>query len=88
MRYLIPPSVLYQELPGEAVVLNLATAEYFHLNQLGHAAWEMIRSGADRQAIDEKITREYDASPERIRSDLDAFLKQLVELKLVVQHAE
>jgi hypothetical protein len=80
--------VLYQELPGEAVVLNLATAEYFHLNQLGHAAWEMIRSGADRQAIDAKLTREYDASPERIRSDLDAFLKQLVELKLVVSHEE
>jgi Coenzyme PQQ synthesis protein D (PqqD) len=88
VRYLIPQDVLYQELPGEAVVLNLATAEYFHLNQLGHAAWEMIRSGADRKAIDEKITREYDASPERIRSDLDAFLKQLVELKLVVSHEE
>ena len=88
MRYSIPQSVLYQELPGEAVVLNLATAEYFHLNQLGHAAWEMIRSGADRQAIDEKLNREYDAPPEQIRSDLDAFFKQLVELKLVVSHEE
>jgi len=48
----------------------------------------MIRSGANRRAIDEKLTSEYDAPPEQIRSDLDAFLKQLVELKLVVQHAE
>ena len=88
MRYSIPQSVLYQELPGEAVVLNLATAEYFHLNQLGHAAWEMIRSGADRRDIDAKLTGEYEASPDRIRSDMDAFLKQLVELKLVVFHEE
>jgi hypothetical protein len=86
MRYSIPQDVLYQELPGEAVVLNLATAEYFHLNGVGHAAWEMIRSGADRPAIDAKLTGEYDASAEQIRSDLDRFLKQLVELKLVVQH--
>ena len=88
MRYSIPQGVLYQELPGEAVVLNLATAEYFHLNDVGHAAWEMIRSGTDRQAIDAKLTCEYDAPPEKIRSDLDAFLKQLVELKLVVPHEE
>ena len=88
MHYSIPEGVLYQELPGEAVVLNLGTAEYFHLNQLGHAAWEMIRSGADRQAIDAKLIREYDATPERIRSDLDKFLDQLVELKLVVSHEE
>jgi hypothetical protein len=86
MRYSIPQDVLYQELPGEAVVLNLATAEYFHLNGVGHAAWQMIRSGADRQAIDAKLTGEYDASADQIRLDLDRFLKQLVELKLVVQH--
>ncbi len=84
MRYSIPEGILYQELPGEGVVLNMATAEYFHLNCLGHAAWELIRSGADREAIDAKLTKEFDASPEQIRSDLDAFLKRLVDLKLVV----
>ena len=88
MHYSIPEGVLYQELPGEAVVLNLATAEYFHLKGVGHAAWEMIRSGADRRAIDAKLTDEYDASPDRIRSDMDAFLKHLVDLKLVVPHEE
>ncbi len=84
MRYTIPESVLYQELPGEAVVLNLATAEYFHLNNVGYAAWELIRSGADRRAIEDSLTREFEASPEQIRSDLDAFLKRMVELKLVI----
>lgn len=83
-HYAIPEGVLYQELPGEAVVLNLTTAEYFHLNSLGHAAWELIRSGADREAIEAKLTDEYDASPEQIRSDLDAFLQRMVELKLVI----
>jgi len=83
MRYSIPEGILYQELSGEAVVLNLATAEYFHLNGVGHAAWELIRSGADRKAIEESLTREYEASPEQIQSDLNAFLKRMVDLKLV-----
>jgi hypothetical protein len=83
MRYSIPESVLYQELPGEAVVLNLATAEYFHLNSLGRAAWELIRLGADLPAIEDALTREYEATPEQIRSDLEAFLRRMTELKLV-----
>lgn len=83
MRYSIPEGVLYQELPGEAVVLNLATAEYFHLNSLGRAAWELIRSGVDRPAMEDALIREYEATPEQIRSDLDGFLKRMTELKLV-----
>ena len=83
MRYSIPKGVLYQELPGEAVVLNLATAEYFHLNSLGRAAWELIRSGADDSAMEDALTREYEATPEQIRSDLEAFLRRMTEVKLV-----
>ena len=83
MRYSIPRSVLYQELPGEAVILNLATAEYFHLNSLGRATLELIRSGADRRTIEETLNREYEAPPEQIRLDLEAFLKRMAELKLV-----
>jgi Coenzyme PQQ synthesis protein D (PqqD) len=83
MRYSIPEGVLYQELPGEAVVLNLVTAEYFHLNSLGRAAWELIRLGVDRPAMEDALIREYDATPEQIRSDLEGFLKRMTELKLV-----
>jgi coenzyme PQQ synthesis protein D (PqqD) len=83
MRYSIPESVLYQELPGEAVVLNLATAEYFHLNDLGRATLELIRAGADRRSLEDTLTREYDATPEQIHLDLEAFFKRMTELKLV-----
>jgi len=88
MRYSIPEDVLYQELPGEAVLLNLATAEYFHLNSLGRAALELIRKGADRRTMEETLTREYNATPEQIRLDLEAFLKRMTELKLVTTMSE
>ena len=83
MRYTIPDGILYQELPGEAVVLNLATAEYFQLNNLGHVTWELIRSGANRKAIEAALVREYDAPAEQIRSDLTTFLNHMIELKLL-----
>ncbi len=83
MRYSIPDGILYQELPGEAVVLNLATAEYYHLNSVGHAAWELIRRGEDSRVIEETLAREFEASSEQIQTDLDAFLKRMIELKLL-----
>ena len=83
MRYTIPDAVLYRDLPGEAVVLNLATAEYFQLNSLGAATWELIRAGSDRNAIEAALIREYDASADRIRSDLTAFLDRMVDMKLL-----
>jgi hypothetical protein len=83
VRYTIPDTVLHRELPGEAVVLNLATAEYSQLNHLGQVIWELIRAGSDRNAIEATLVREYDAPAERIRSDLTAFLNRMVELKLL-----
>jgi hypothetical protein len=83
VRYQIPQTVLYRDLPGEAVVLNLATAEYFHLNSVGAAAWELIRDGSDRKTIEATLIREYDASADQIRSDLTAFLDRMVEMKLL-----
>ncbi len=83
MRYTIPDTVLYRELPGEAVVLNLATAEYFQLNNLARVAWELLRSGADRDSIETTLVREYDAPAEQIRADLGRFLGRILELKLV-----
>jgi hypothetical protein len=88
MQYSIPAGILYQELSGEGVLLNLTTAEYFHLNEVGHAAWEMIRAGADRKVVEESLTREFDTSPEQVQSDLDAFLNRMVELKLLTPQQE
>jgi hypothetical protein len=83
VRYTIPDGILYRELPDEAVVLNLATAEYFQLNSLGHVTWELIRSGSDQNAIEAALLSEYNATADQIRSDLTAFLNRMVDLKLL-----
>ena len=88
MRYSVPDGILCENLPDEAVVLNLSTAEYFHLNCLAAAAWKLIRLGVPRREIEAALNREYDAPLERIRSDLDAFLNRMVELKLVTVNPE
>jgi hypothetical protein len=83
MRYAISPEVLYQELPGEGVLLSLATAEYFLLNPLGKSIWELLGSGLERDAIESALVHEYEAPAETIRTDLSAFLDRMLELGLI-----
>ena len=88
MRYALPEGILFQELPGEAVLLNLATAEYYALNNLGAAVIALVRSGADRAEIEAALVREYDAPAAQIQSDLTAFLRQMLEFRLLTEHPE
>jgi hypothetical protein len=84
VRYTIPEDVLSHELGGEAVLLSLASAEYFCLNSIGVRIWELLREGADRQAIEAAVLREYDATPEHVSRDVSAFLDRLRDLRLIV----
>ncbi len=88
MRYSLPEGVLFQELPGEAVLLNLATAEYFALNSLGAAVIALVRSGLTRAEMEAALLREYDASATQIRNDLTAFLQQMLEQRLLTEQPE
>lgn len=82
MRYQAATDVLFQSFDTEGVLLNLATAEYFRLNELGLAIWAQVERGHDLDAIAENLVDVYDVSAEQVRADLTQFLDKLVELKL------
>ena len=83
MRYAIADRVLHHEFPDEAVLLNLTSAEYFSLNGVGLAVWRLLRAGVDCDGLEAALVRDYDAAPERVRQDLRAFLRRLLELHLI-----
>jgi hypothetical protein len=88
MRYAIADRVLHQEFPDETVLLNLTSAEYFSLNDLGLAVWRLLRAGVDREGLEAVLLRDYDASPEQVRRDVQGFLDRLLELHLIREVAE
>jgi Coenzyme PQQ synthesis protein D (PqqD) len=83
MRYTIAEGVLCQEFPDEAIVLSLDSAEYFRLNSTGLLIWRMLRTGADREAIEAALLDDFDASPAHVRGEVDAFLENMVKLGLI-----
>jgi hypothetical protein len=79
----IGDSVIYQNLQGEVVILNMARQEYYGLNDVGAAMWKMLLDQCDVEAVADRLTAEYEAEPETVRSDLSSLVQQLLSAGLL-----
>lgn len=79
----IAPDILFQELGSETVLLNLENEQYFELNEVGGRFWELLVEHGSTDAVLAQMEKEYDATPESLRSDLSSLLTKLVESGLV-----
>lgn len=75
--------VMFQELDGEAVLLDLASEQYFGLDRVGTRIWHLLDEHDTLESVHAALCREYDAPPERIADDLRALVDRLAEAGLV-----
>ena len=73
----ISPDALFQEIGGEAVILDLSSSTYFGLDPVGVRVWQLLQEGHDEQSICQTMVTEYDVDPERLAKDVNAFLVQI-----------
>jgi hypothetical protein len=79
----VPDDVIFRELDGEAILLNLATGMYFGLDQIGTRLWALItESGSLRHAVD-VMAAEYDVDRPALERDALELTGQLIEKGLV-----
>lgn len=82
-KVIVPDTVLFRELDGESVLLNLNTESYLGLNEVGTRMWSVLTTQPTVQAAYEALIEEYDVAPETLRDDLEALLGQMLEHGLV-----
>ncbi len=75
--------VLFQEVAGEAVLLNLSSERYFGLDPVGTHIWSLINRNLTLQQVHQDLCDTYEASPEQLEQDLLALITQLSEAGLV-----
>jgi coenzyme PQQ synthesis protein D (PqqD) len=80
----LSPDVLYRDLDGQAVILDLSSGRYFGLNQVGTRIWTLIGDGLDTAAIVATLSREFDADVATIERDLRDLLDALSSRRLIV----
>jgi hypothetical protein len=82
-RVQIDPDVVFRELSGEAVLLNLLTGIYFGLNAVGTRMWALLNERVDLGRVAEALRDEYDISAKTVETDLLRLCEELREKGLL-----
>ena len=66
----IDDQVVFRELEGEMVLLNLETGIYFGLDPVGTRIWTLLREHESLQQVFEVLLQEYDVPEPVLKADL------------------
>lgn len=88
MHLRIADDVVFRDLAGESVLLNLSTSTYFGLDAVGTRLWHLIAEHGSTAVVFETLLTEYDVDALRLQKDLDALIDQLLAKKLLTTDAE
>jgi hypothetical protein len=79
----VPDDVLFRELDGEAIILDLAKGVYFGLDVVGTRIWMVLAESASvRRAID-AVVAEYDVEPAVAAQDVLDLVSELRDRGLI-----
>lgn len=76
-RVSIPDGVLFQDLDGEAVLLNQENGKYYGLDQTGTRMWNSLIEHSQVGASYRALLEVYDVAEKQLEGDLLRFVDQL-----------
>ncbi len=79
----ITEGVLFQEVDGEAVILDMNKGIYFGLDEVGTQIWQHLQSSNQVQDAYNALLDDYDVSNNELRQELLTFIDQLVAHNLL-----
>jgi len=77
-KAIVPEHVLFQEVAGNAALLNLDSESYFGLDDVGTRMWQAMEQAETIGAAARVLAEEYDAPIEEIERDI---VKLAVDLR-------
>jgi hypothetical protein len=75
--------VLFRELQGEAVLLDLKSQRYFGLDETGTRIWQLIQEHGEVREVVRRMLEEFDVEREVLEGDVERFLEELAQARLV-----
>lgn len=83
MRYRVPGGVLRAELEGKEVLLDPARGTYHLVNETGRRLLAGFESGKSVTEVVQDLTGASGELPSRVASDVDAFVRAMMERGLI-----
>jgi hypothetical protein len=79
----VNPDVLYRDLDGQTVILDLSSGKYFGLNEVGTRIWTLIGEGRSVADIVRILALEFEADASTIERDARDLLDALKARNLI-----
>jgi len=83
MSLRISDEVLFQEVSGEAVLLDLKSEQYFGLDKVGTHVWQLLNQNLPEESIIEQLLQRYEVDRPTLENDVGQLLAQLEKAGLV-----
>ena len=77
MKIEISKDVIWRELGGEVVMLDLASQHYFGLTGSGSEMWQLIAQHGSADSVIDCMLAKYDVDPANLRADFEKLVDQL-----------
>jgi hypothetical protein len=82
-RISIPSDVLFHEVDGQAVILNLESGQYYGLDETGSRMWALLAEHGQLELVYQNLLEEYNVEPEQLQGDLLKLMDELASQGLV-----
>lgn len=79
----IPEEVLFQEVSGESVLLDLASESYFGLDPVGTRIWALLNEDKSAGQVLDALLEEYEVDPGTLETDLEELLDKMLTAGLI-----
>lgn len=79
----VPDDVIFRELDGEAIILNLATGIYFGLDEIGTRCWTLLAESGTLRHAAEAMAGEFEVERATLERDLLELAAGLLDKGLV-----
>ena len=80
--------VMFREIAGESVLLNLNSETYFGLDGIGTRMWNALVGAPSIEAAYGVLVEEFEVDAGALRRDLSEFIGKLADAGLVAIHDE
>lgn len=79
----VSPDVLWQEVQGEVILLDLGQGQYFSLDPVGCRMWKLLLGGITVGEAVEQLREVFEVDADRLRADLLELVATLHDRQLV-----
>ena len=88
MNLHIPDDVVFRDLAGEAVLLNLSAGTYYGLDAVGTRIWHLLADHGTTEEIVKTLLDEFEVEENQLRRDVDDLIRQLIDKGLLKTDAQ